>query len=58
MINLFIVFNFDHSYQKECLFLFFKKTPNHQVILHNAKKTRIRMTICGKPNATAKEKIK
>ena len=38
MVNLFIVFNFDHSYQKECLFLFLKKTPNHQVILHNAKK--------------------
>ena len=38
MVNLFIVFNFDHSYQKECLFLFLKKTPNHQVILVKAKK--------------------
>ena len=38
MVNLFIVFHPDHSYQKECLFLFLKKTPNHQVILHNTKK--------------------
>ena len=27
MVNLFIVLNFDHSYQKECLFLFFKEDP-------------------------------
>jgi len=58
MVNLFIVFNFDHSYQKECLFLFFKEDPKPSSHITQRQKTRRRLTICDKPNATAKEKIK
>ena len=50
MVNLFIVFNFDHSYQKE-----HPKPSSH---ITQRQKTRRRLTICGKPNATAIEKIK
>ena len=58
MINRFIVFNFDHSYQKEYLFLFFKEDPNPSGHITQRQKTRRRLTICGKPNATAIEKVK
>ena len=58
MVNLFIAFNFDHSYQKQCLFPFFKKDPKPSSHITQRQKTRYRLTICGKPNATAIEKIK
>ena len=58
MVNLFIIFNFDHSYQKECIFLCFKEDPKPSSHITQRQKTSIRITICGKPNATAIEKIK
>ena len=39
-------------------FLFFKEDPKPSSHITQRQKTRIRLTICGKPNATKIKKIK
>ena len=58
MVNLFIVFNVDHSYQKGMSFPFFKEDPKPSSHITQHQTTRTRLTICGKPNASTIEKNK
>ena len=50
MVNLFFFFNFDHSYQNECIFSFFRELDPYlwSHITQWKEKTRTRITICGK----------